>query len=140
MTIAHDVLRHHPKPMQKALLDLRGLILTTAHETKGVGKIEEALRWGQLSYITSETGSGSTIRIDAVRNDPQKCAIFFHCHSGLVADFRNRYPGEMQFVGERSIEFSLDHPLPMTELKHCISLALTHHLRKKSTKIQNKQA
>jgi hypothetical protein len=64
-----------------------------------------------------------------LRNDPSKFAIFFNCQSGLIADFRNRYPKQMQFVGERSVEFSIGQPLPVAELKLCISLALTHHLR-----------
>jgi hypothetical protein len=139
MTLAQDTLNKHPSAMTKALMELRRLILVTARDTKGVGLLEEALRWGQLSFITTETGSGSTIRIDALPKDPEKYAIFFHCQSGLLADFRNRYPGKMQFVGDRSIEFSLDQPLPVDELKHCISLALTHHLRRKATKPARKK-
>jgi Domain of unknown function (DU1801) len=139
MSAAEDTLNHHAPPLRSALKNLRRLILETAHETEGVGPIEEALRWGQLSFVTTESGSGSTIRIDALRGNPAKYAIFFHCQSGLIADFRNRYPGKMQFVGERSIEFSLEQPLPVTELKHCISLALTHHLRKKAAKTKRKK-
>jgi hypothetical protein len=134
MTQPHHVLNVHPKPMQKALLLLRQLIHDISSETEGVGPIEEALRWGQLSFITSVSGSGSTIRIDALRTDPTKYAIFFHCQSGLIADFRNRYPTQLSFVGERSIELRLGKPLPVAELKHCISLALTHNLRKKTNK------
>ncbi len=139
MTIADQALKPHPKPMRDALVVLRNVILETAHETEGVGPIEEALRWGQLSFITAESGSGSTIRIDALRNAPTQYAIFFHCQSSLIADFRNRYSGKMKFVDERSIEFSLDQPLPIAELKHCISLALTYHLRKKTAKMDLKK-
>jgi hypothetical protein len=134
MTIAELTLNNHPSAMKQALSALRQLILDTANQTEGVGPIEEALRWGQLSFITTVSGSGSTIRIDALRDDPTKFAIFFHCQSGLISDFRNRYPKQMNFVGERSIEFSLGQTLPIDELKHCISLALTHHLRKKASK------
>jgi hypothetical protein len=131
MSLATETLNRYPPPLRTALKELRGLILETAKETEGVGVIEEALRWGQLSFITAESGSGSTVRIDALRDNPTKYAMFFHCQSGLIADFRNRYPGKMQFVGERSIEFSVGQALPVAELKHCVSLALTHHLRKK---------
>jgi hypothetical protein len=134
MTKPRDVLNGHPKPMKDALLSLRQLVLETARETDGVGPIEEALKWRQLSFLTSQTGSGSTIRIDASPKDPSKYAMFFHCQSGLIADFRNRYPIQMKFVGERSIEFSVGESLPRAELKHCISLALTHHLRKNISK------
>jgi len=40
------------------------MIFDVAKKTPGVGKLEEDLRWGQPSYLTLETGSGSTIRID----------------------------------------------------------------------------
>ncbi len=123
--------------MKDALLNLRELVLATARETEGVGPIEEALKWGQLSFLTPETRSGSTIRIDASPKDPSKYAMFFHCQSGLIADFRNRYPKHLRFIGERSIEFSIGEPLPRAELKHCISLALTHHLRKNVSKRGN---
>ncbi len=52
MTKPHHVLNAHPKPMKEALLALRQLIHLTASETEGVGPIEEALKWGQLSFLT----------------------------------------------------------------------------------------
>lgn len=134
MNMTFEVLDRYPAQMKHALYELRQLIHDVAQVTEGVGEIEEALKWGQLSFLTSVTGSGSTVRIDADRDDPRKYAMFFHCQSGLIVDFRNRYPHQMTYVGERSIEFILDEALPLNELKHCISLALTHHLRKKSRK------
>lgn len=139
MSDAAVVLKRHPAATRKMLLQLRALVLETARETEGVGAIEEALRWGQLSFLTTQTGSGSTIRIDALRDDPTKCAMFFHCQSGLIANFRERYPKKMNFVGERSIEFNVSDHLPQNELKHCISLALTHHLRKNGAKPKRKR-
>ena len=56
-----------PAPGRTKLKALRKLIFDTAKATKGVGRIEEALKWGQPSYLTAETGSGSTIRIDRVK-------------------------------------------------------------------------
>ncbi len=122
-------------PVCKTLADLRHLVLETARETEGVGPIEEALRWGQHSFLTSETGSGSTIRIDAVRDNTSRCALYFHCQSGLVASFRERYP-ELSYGGDRCIFVATDRALPREALKHCISLALTHHLRKKRSNPQ----
>jgi hypothetical protein len=138
MNLADDLLKHQPSEMRKALMDLRRIILATAESTLGVGPIEEALRWGQLSFLTTQSKSGSTIRIDALRNDPSKYAVYVHCQSGLIDDFRNRYPTQMTYVDQRSIEFTLGKPLPMAELCHCISLALTYHLRKKMEKNQRK--
>lgn len=122
----------YPPPVREALYNLRELVLETAKNTEGVGPVEEDLRWGQPSFLTLETGSGSTIRIDGFRDDPDRYAMFFHCQSGLIPQFRELYRDRMKFVGDRSIEFTAGGKLPVKELKHCISLALTHHLRKKS--------
>jgi Domain of unknown function (DU1801) len=120
-----------PKPVGDRLLALRQLIFDVAKKTPGVGKLEEALRWGQPSYITPETGSGSTIRIDHIKNEPTKYAIYFICTSGLIEDFKELYRGKMKFEGNRSIVFDVADRLPEKALRHCISLALTYHLRKK---------
>ncbi len=57
----------YPKPIKAKLLALRRLIFDTAKTTSGVGALEETLKWGQPSYLTTETKSGSTIRIDRVK-------------------------------------------------------------------------
>ncbi len=121
----------YPKPVRTKLLALREMIFDVAKKTLGVGKLEEALRWGQPSYLTPETGSGSTIRIDHIKNEPDKYAMYFICTSGLIEDFKELYKDEMKFVGNRSIVFDIGDRLPEVALRHCISLALTYHLRKK---------
>ena len=121
----------YPKPVRDRLLALRKMIFDVAKKTPGVGKVEEAVRWGQPSYLTVETGSGSTLRIDGIRNEPRKYAMYFICTSGLIEDFRDLYKGEMKFEGNRSIVFDVKDRLPEAALRHCISLALTYHLRKK---------
>ena len=55
----------YPEPVRTRLRALRRLIFDTASATKGVGALEETLKWGQPSYLTPQTKSGSTIRIDA---------------------------------------------------------------------------
>jgi hypothetical protein len=139
MTFAREHFKNQTTEMKAALMDLRKLVLDTAGITEGVGPIEEELRWGQLSFITAQTKSGSTIRIDALRDDPAKYAIYVHCQSGLIDEFRSRYPKQMTYVDQRSIEFKLGQPLPMEELKHCIALALTYHSRKKMQKTKKKK-
>jgi hypothetical protein len=127
-----DVFDRYPLPVRHKLLQLRGVILDVARKTPGVGAVEEALRWGQPSYITAETGSGSTIRIDQIKNEPDKYGVYFICTSGLVDTFKEIYGDEMDFVGNRSIVFDVADRLPEDALRHCISLALTHHLRKRA--------
>jgi hypothetical protein len=119
-----------PAPARRKLLALRQLILDTAHRTEGVGAIEEALKWGQPSYLTSESGSGSTIRIDRVKGDDKRVAVFFHCQTNLVETFRELYP-ELRTSGNRAILLDTAAELPETALRHCVALALTYHLRKR---------
>ena len=122
----------YPLPVQRRLLELRNLIFDVAKKTSGVGQLEEALRWGQPSYLTSKTRSGSTIRIDQIRNEPSKYGIYFICTSGLIDDFKELYRDEMDFIGNRSIVFGIADRLPEDALRHCISLALTYHLNKRA--------
>src|SRR5215468_2744218 len=119
-----------PAPVKTKLLALRRLILDTAKQTKGVGRIEEALKWGQPSYLTAETGSGSTIRIDRVKSADNQVAVFFHCQTDLVDTFREFYP-KLSYSGNRAILLDADKKLPEAELRHCVALALTYHLRKR---------
>jgi hypothetical protein len=119
-----------PKPVRTKLRALRQLILDTAKATKGVGRVAEALKWGQPSYLTTETGSGSTIRIDRVKSADNQVAVFFHCQTNLVDTFRELYP-ELIYSGNRAILLDADEKLPEAELRHCLALALTYHLRKR---------
>ena len=109
------------------MLALRKLILDTARATEGVGALEEALKWGQVSYLTSESKSGSTIRIDRVKSAEDQVAVYFHCQTNLVETFRELYP-ELSFSGNRAILLDASKKLPEAELRHCVALALTYHL------------
>ena len=122
----------YPKRLRDKLLALRRLILDTAKTTDGVGTLEETLKWGQVSYLTSASKSGSTIRIDQVRAEPDRYAIYFHCQTNLVETFRELYP-ELSFVGNRCILLDAADELPKDELRHCVGLALTYHLNRRKT-------
>ncbi len=121
-----------PADVGAALVDLRELIFDTAARTDGVGALHETLKWRQASYLTPETGSGSTIRIDSIAKRPGHYALYFHCQSGLVDRFRELYPDSFEFEGKRALVFAAAGKLPEKKLRHCIALALTHHLRRKS--------
>jgi hypothetical protein len=120
----------YPKPVKAKLLALRRLIFDTAKNTSGVGALEEALKWGQPSYLTTESKSGSTIRIDQVKAEAGRYAVYFHCQTDLVETFRELYP-ELRYGGNRSILLDAADTLPEAALRHCVALALTYHLRKR---------
>ena len=127
-----NVLESYPKPIGTKLQALRKLILDTARTTDGVGALEEALKWGQVSYLTSETGSGSTVRIDQVKSADNQVAVYFHCQTNLVETFREIYP-QLSYSGNRAILLDAGAPLPKAELGHCVALALTYHLHKRKS-------
>jgi hypothetical protein len=122
----------YPPPLRKKLKALRRLILDTARKTDGVGPLQETLKWGQPSYLPAQSGSGTTVRIDAMKGEPSRYAMFFHCQTNLVATFRDIYPNELTYQGNRSILFNLDETIDKAVLSHCIALALTYHQRKSS--------
>ena len=119
----------YPAALQKRLLALRALVFDVAARTEGVGPLTETLKWGQPSYLTQATRSGSTVRIDRLKKG-DGYAIYFHCQSGLVPAFRELYPDTFRFDGKRALLFEAGERLPVRALSHCIGLALTHHLRK----------
>jgi hypothetical protein len=121
----------YPEPLRARLLALRRLIFDTARTTSGVGTLEEALKWGQPSYLTSETKSGSTIRIDRVKSAANRYAVFFHCQTDLVETFRELYPTELSYGGNRSILLNADDDISEQALRHCVALALTYHRSKR---------
>ncbi len=131
-TAVDAVFSGYPKPIKARLLALRRLIFDTANVTKGVGALEETLKWGQPSYLTPETKSGSTIRIDQVKTEPGAYAVYFHCQTDLVETFRELYPTQMRYGGNRSILLNAKDAVPEAALRHCVALALTYHLRKRA--------
>ena len=121
----------YPKPLKARLLALRRLIFDTAKTTKGVGALQETLKWGQPSYLTPQTKSGSTIRIDQVKSTSGQYAVYFHCQTDLVETFRELYPREFSYGGNRSILLNAQDEVAETALRHCVALALTYHLNKR---------
>ena len=122
------VFEQYPHPIRNQLLQLRQMILDVASETDGVGELEETLKWGQISYLNP---SGTTIRIDAVANDPEQVAMYVHCQTTLVETYRTLFGDLFQFEGNRCIKFDATENMPVESVQHCIALALTYHLNKK---------
>ena len=114
----------YPLEARRSLLRLRLLVLEAALETEGVGQIEEALRWGEPSYLTK---TGSTVRLGWKESQPDRYAVYFHCRTSLVDTFRELYGDKFTFDGNRAMLFEVGESVPERELKHCFSLALSYH-------------
>lgn len=128
------VFKAYPAAVRRRLLRIREMIFDVAARTPGVGALEETLKWGQPSYLTTETKSGTTIRIDQVKSMPGRIALYVHCQTTLIETYRRHYPDTLKCQANRSIVFDPDDEVPAAALRHCIALALTYHLQKSRTK------
>ncbi len=117
----------YPNALRADLLQLRELIFDTADNTEGVGELVETTKWGQPAYLPVPPKTGSTIRIDVVKNQPNRYAMFFHCQTRLIATFRELYCDQFVFQENRAILFNRGEPIAQEPLRHCIALSLTYH-------------
>ena len=125
------VLASYPEAVRPGLSALRQLILDTAEETNGVGAIEENLKWGQPAFLTSESGSGSTIRIaPAGTTSGHDYAMYFICSTDLVQTFENMFGDVFTYERNRALLFKVGDDLPEAELRECVAMALTYHRSK----------
>lgn len=118
-----DKFGSYPVNVRNRLLELRQLIFETALEND-IQNLEETLKWGEPSYLTKK---GSTLRINNRKTNPNEYAIFFHCKTKLVDTFKEIYPTEFKYEGNRAIIFNVDESLDVIPLKHCIELSLSYH-------------
>ncbi len=126
-----SIIEREPPDIRAGLLELRRLILETAAETDGIGKVVETLKWGQPSYLTEKPKSGTTIRIASDGSELGDIALYVSCNTSLVSEWRGLFP-DLIFGGDRSLHLSLAKPLPLPELRQMIRMALTYHSRKTS--------
>ncbi|MEO1747575.1 MAG: DUF1801 domain-containing protein [Pseudomonadota bacterium] len=109
--------------------ELRSLILRAAADAPDIGEVLETLKWGQPSFASSKPNVGSSVRIE--QRDDGHFALMFICTSGVVDEFRELYPSQLEFEGNRAINIPAGDLKNEAELKHCIQLALTSKLRKR---------
>lgn len=121
------VFARYPPVVRRKMLALRALIFDTAAATPGVGKLEETLKWGEPAYLTTESGSGSTIRIDWKVKTPDRYAMYFNCQTTLVDTFRTLFPRDLRFEGNRAIILAVGDRLRVKDLQFCVAAALTYH-------------
>jgi hypothetical protein len=121
------VFNSYPESIKEKLLQIRQLIFECAANNEEIGELEETLKWGQPSYLTTQTKSGTSIRLG--KKELSEYAIYVHCQTTLIAEFKEVYP-ELKFDGNRAIIFDSKKSIPLKIVKHFIYLALTYHYRK----------
>ncbi len=117
----------YPPKIRHQLLALRKIIFDVAASTEGVGVLEETLKWGEPAYITSQSKSGSTIRLGWKKSQPTQYAIYFSCQTSLVESFRSLFSSEFSYQGNRAMVFDHGSIVSVDALRFCIAAALTYH-------------
>ena len=83
-------------------MTLRRIIFETAARNDDVGALEETLKWGEPAYVTSNTKSGSTVRIAWKRKNPDQYAMYFNCRTNLIETFRTMFADDFKYEGNRA--------------------------------------
>ncbi|MCY4101293.1 MAG: DUF1801 domain-containing protein [Rhodobacteraceae bacterium] len=116
-----------PEPRRELLFDLRDMIYRVSEADERIGDLSEELRWGDPSYITTQTNSGSTVRLGLFGKT--KVVLLFHCKTSLVEDFKQKYSNELEYSKNRVIVIDPLSVPPTEILENCIHASLTYKLR-----------
>ena len=119
-----QVFDSYPARARARLRALRSTIFDVAADIDGVGPLEEALRWGEPAYLTTESRSGTTIRIGWKAARPDDYSLYVNCRTTLVDTWSTLFP-DLPCVGDRELRFPLRSSPPPC-LPECIALALTY--------------
>ncbi|MFT7594104.1 MAG: hypothetical protein ACI8R4_001422 [Paracoccaceae bacterium] len=93
---------------------LRALILEAAADLPQIGRLEEALRWGQPAYLTPDTMAATTLRLGVPK--VARIALFEHCRSSLISDFTAAFPAWDRVEGSCAVLF--DAPAQIDSNRH----------------------
>ncbi|PIE50949.1 MAG: hypothetical protein CSA38_00730 [Flavobacteriales bacterium] len=117
-------LETYPDFVRDKLKDLRELVIETAEEIPEITDLEETLKWGEPSFLTK---TGSTLRMDWKKKNPNQYQMYFKCTSRLVETFKLVFGDLFEYEKNRAIIFQLDQEIPVIELKKCIKATLMYH-------------
>jgi len=114
----------YPKEKQATLLAVRELIFAVQKSDPEIGQIQEALRWGELSFLTESPKTGSMIRLALTKSGQP--AMFFHCGTTLVETFRAQYSHIFDFESNRAVVLHMPVEKTVAEISRCIKQALRY--------------
>lgn len=117
----------YPKEAKEKLLELRELIFTVASKNKSVGELEECLKWNEPSYLTSQSKSRSTLRIDWKQKSPDQIHIYVNCKTKLITIYKELFSDDFEYDGNRCISLPINKRLPKRKLSKLIKIALTYN-------------
>lgn len=115
--------------VRKRLFEIRHLIFDIAGDHDEIGPVTETLKWGEPSYLTEKSKSGTTVRLSNVKDYPDHCGIYVHCQTRLIGEFRDSFGDELEFSGNRAVLIDVNKPLNETLIKMFLHKALTYHIK-----------
>jgi hypothetical protein len=121
----------YPDAVQQQVFRLRAEILAVAASSEGVGELLETLKWGELSFVTEQSKSGSTLRVAWQAKQPEYLGLYVNCKTSLVDSYQTLFPGLFVYQKQRALLLPLDQAWPLAELRICIAMALRYHLDKR---------
>lgn len=112
--------------LRRGLLRLRDMVFDIATDDPRIGPVMETLRWRQPAYLTPVSKSGTTLRLGLAKTG--EMALFVHCRTCLISDYKAAFPGRDRIEGTRAVLF--DTPDSIDPMRHgwLIRRALTYHL------------
>jgi hypothetical protein len=120
------VFHTYPVFVQRQLFKIRKLIFEVASE---IGGVCETLKWQEPSYLPLKKGVGTTVRLAWKSSKPKQYGMYVNCKTSLISQIRRKFPGVFQLEGKRGIIFNEKDPLALDQIKQCIEMALTYHVK-----------
>lgn len=104
---------------KEKLQEMSDLVEQVAEKLSLVIKAER--KWGQLSFSSK---IGTPIRM--ARFDDDYVALFVHCQTTLVEQWREMFTDSLKFSKTRAILLNTKDELPIDDLEICIQMALSY--------------
>lgn len=123
-----DAFAGFPEVPRAVLLALRARILEEARGVPQTGGLTETLKWGQPAYLPAKPRVGTTLRLGLATGDIP--ALFVHCQTRLLPDFRALFPDRFTYDGARAVHLpETAGPADFDALAPLIRAGLTYHLK-----------
>lgn len=121
-----DVYAGFSRPARDGMLKIRDLIIDAAKADSRIGEVSETLKWGQPSYIPRAPKTGTPIRLGVPKVG--EFAIFVHCQTTVISEFRSLFPDDFTYDGNRAVIFSGVQEIVPSKVTLIIQRALTYRL------------
>ena len=111
---------------RRSLMEIRSLIFAEAASLPDPADVEESLKWGEPSYRLAGRNRGKAVRINRHKSGMGKIALFFHCRTGLVEQFREQLGDSVAFEGNRAVVLQGGPLLDTGIVRHLVHQAFSY--------------